>query len=1054
MDEINTSIRLQEIEANIARLQSTQVQFENTHNEVNEIRRQLQTLQGGTGTLEPLSSISAWKLDTPGTVATDLNTTFVTQAQMLLAGRGITFSHPAQTPFLQIDASGNLMNIDYVVASDGTGTHTALYGASGALTAAIATGASRTIWLCTTHVETVSSQYSIAAFATNQQVVVLSAGFNRPVITIGSGLSTSALMIYATANSGTGSVLRFQGFTFRRETSDGASAGPLITGDGGWQTPEFEHIDLDFEGNGWNYLLWFESTGSVSLDDIVFKDCRAYGTITAIIRTNSVSATVGEFVMDNCDWANLGSISDRAASTAVDAGFSGIKITNNLFRIVTGYLWQRTYNYPFVMHDNRVLDYQGTVGCVQIGTAGTTDPSDATITANHIYCSVAGSSAVTITGGAGTAANIAVVGNDFRGPGSGTAIEWDIANSECASFNSYRGWTTNDGGSVGPGTGTTVATHNFLSATHPDTLAGTVVAGDIIIGNATPKWARLGVGAAGTILTVTAGLPAWVAPAAAVAHTILSATHTDSLAASVVDGDIIIGNVTPAWSRLAITIPAVNVRNILGIDNAELRPSWKTALDATAPSTSAVGDSASAGTSLVFSHRDHVHGREAFAVNTIALSTAAAAGVATTLIRSDATIVAFDATVPTTIAESDAATVGVINFAARRDHRHGAPATWAATAHNILSATHGDSTGASVVRGDVITGQGVVPKWVRLAISVPAANVRNVFGADNGDTEPAWKTALDSTNPTTIGIADAAAPGTSLVFSHRDHQHASPSTWTATAHNILSATHGDSAAASVVDGDVIIGNVTPAWSRLAISVPAANVLNVLGVANTELRPSWKSIFDSTNPTTIAEGAAAASGTSLIASHRDHTHGAPTTWAATAHNVLSATHGDALAGSVVDGDIIIGNVTPKWSRLAITIPAANVRNVLGIDNAELRPSWKVALDATNPTTIGISDVAAPGTSLIFSHRDHQHGSPATWTATAHNLLSAIHGDTLAASVVAGDLMIGNATPKWARLGIGSNGQVLQVVAGAPAWGADPGGAGGTTSIARTMLLMGG
>lgn len=81
------------------------------------------------------------------------------------------------------------------------------------------------------------------------------------------------------------------------------------------------------------------------------------------------------------------------------------------------------------------------------------------------------------------------------------------------------------------------------------------------------------------------------------------------------------------------------------------------------------------------------------------------------------------------------------------------------------------------------------------------------------------------------------------------------------------------------------------------------------------------------------------------------------------------HTDTLAGAVVDGDIIIGNVTPKWSRLAVAIPAANVRNVLGIDNAELRPSWKTALDATGPADI--ANAGAAGTSLVFSHRDHAH-----------------------------------------------------------------------------------
>lgn len=92
----------------------------------------------------------------------------------------------------------------------------------------------------------------------------------------------------------------------------------------------------------------------------------------------------------------------------------------------------------------------------------------------------------------------------------------------------------------------------------------------------------------------------------------------------------------------------------------------------------------------------------------------------------------------------------------------------------------------------------------------------------------------------------------------------------------------------------------------------------------------------------------------------------------AHNILSATHGDSLAASVVDGDVMIGNVTPAWSRLAVSIPAANVRNVLGIDNGEVRPSWKTALDGTNPADIAAS--ASPGTSLVFAHRDHVHDHP--------------------------------------------------------------------------------
>jgi len=42
------------------------------------------------------------------------------------------------------------------------------------------------------------------------------------------------------------------------------------------------------------------------------------------------------------------------------------------------------------------------------------------------------------------------------------------------------------------------------------------------------------------------------------------------------------------------------------------------------------------------------------------------------------------------------------------------PTSFTPTAHNILSASHGDSTAASAVRGDIIIGQGASPVWARL----------------------------------------------------------------------------------------------------------------------------------------------------------------------------------------------------------------------------------------------------------------------------------------------------------------------------------------------------
>jgi len=90
-----------------------------------------------------------------------------------------------------------------------------------------------------------------------------------------------------------------------------------------------------------------------------------------------------------------------------------------------------------------------------------------------------------------------------------------------------------------------------------------------------------------------------------------------------------------------------------------------------------------------------------------------------------------------------------------------------------------------------------------------------------------------------------------------------------------------------------------------------------------------------------------------------------------HNLLDGVvHSDTLLGAVLDGDMIIGNVTPKWSRVAITIPgAAALMNVWGIVTGELRGSWKALFDATNPADIGAA--ASPGTATIAAHRDHIH-----------------------------------------------------------------------------------
>jgi hypothetical protein len=70
----------------------------------------------------------------------------------------------------------------------------------------------------------------------------------------------------------------------------------------------------------------------------------------------------------------------------------------------------------------------------------------------------------------------------------------------------------------------------------------------------------------------------------------------------------------------------------------------------------------------------------------LTFGTANAAGSTDEVMRRDASLAIFDATVPVTQAYSDAAATGSVAFAARRDHRHGMPASAAGSSQHILLA--------------------------------------------------------------------------------------------------------------------------------------------------------------------------------------------------------------------------------------------------------------------------------------------------------------------------------------------------------------------------------
>ena len=84
-------------------------------------------------------------------------------------------------------------------------------------------------------------------------------------------------------------------------------------------------------------------------------------------------------------------------------------------------------------------------------------------------------------------------------------------------------------------------------------------------------------------------------------------------------------------------------------------------------------------------------------------ATTNAAGVATTFLRTDDQLAAFDATVPVTQASADAAAAGTAAVAARRDHRHGMPTIGAAGAITRAGGNTTEATTTSTSAVDVLT---------------------------------------------------------------------------------------------------------------------------------------------------------------------------------------------------------------------------------------------------------------------------------------------------------------------------------------------------------------
>lgn len=181
---------------------------------------------------------------------------------------------------------------------------------------------------------------------------------------------------------------------------------------------------------------------------------------------------------------------------------------------------------------------------------------------------------------------------------------------------------------------------------------------------------------------------------------------------------------------------------------------------------------------------------------------------------------------------------------------------------------------------------------------------------------------------------------------------------------------------------------------------------------------------------------------------------------TAHNLLSATHGDTTAAAAVRGDGIFAiGASPTWQRLAHPATSGGYFKWNGTD---IVASSLAASGTGSPTTctnqvvtaFTLSGDAAPTSTCTTITSAFTSG---TFTATAHALLSAIHSDTTVGTVARGDVVTGQgASPTWTRLAKGTANQILAMDGTGTdvIWAPAPAGTGTVTSIATTSPISGG
>jgi len=233
------------------------------------------------------------------------------------------------------------------------------------------------------------------------------------------------------------------------------------------------------------------------------------------------------------------------------------------------------------------------------------------------------------------------------------------------------------------------------------------------------------------------------------------------------------------------------------------------------------------------------------------------------------------------------------------------------------------------------------------------------------------KTLFDGTTPATMTSGGSGSAGTSLTAAHRDHTHP----FTNPAIDTLAA-----------GTDITTLNASTTAHGLVVKAvaPAANALNVVGIANAETAYTNKTILTTTTPSTQAFGDSAAAGTNLDAAHSDHKHAMPASPKdTTAQTGILKGNGSTISAVTAPTGTIVGtldsqaltnktyesysiNATPTANNIPVLdanafLPKAAVQSIATVTVSNVTTSVAINADIT-----GTYEITAQAGAVLFSN----------------------------------------------------------------------------------------